>query len=120
VALVAALLALLLAACEGRHDAPRFVQLRGDPDHGAQLIRQFSCGACHTIPGVRGARGLVGPPLTSFAERTYIAGQLPNTPRNLERWLRDPPAVEPGTAMPNVGLDEPAARDVAAYLLTLR
>ncbi len=83
------LLALLLAACEGRHEVPRHVQLRGDPDRGALLIRQFSCGACHTIPGVRGARGLVGPPLTSFAERTYIAGQLPNTARNLERWLRD-------------------------------
>jgi cytochrome c1 len=119
-AIVLALASALLAACEGRHDAPRYVELRGDPDRGALLIRQFSCGACHTIPGVRGARGLVGPPLTSFAERTYIAGQLPNTARNLERWLRDPPAVEPGTAMPNLGLDEPAARDVAAYLLTLR
>ncbi|HEX6210600.1 MAG TPA: cytochrome C1, partial [Methylomirabilota bacterium] len=52
----------------------------GDPARGRAVIREFGCGACHTIPGVRGARGLVGPPLTAFARRTYVAGRLPNTP----------------------------------------
>jgi cytochrome c1 len=60
--------------------------------------------ACHVIPGVPGARGMVGPPLTMFARRAYIAGQLPNEPDNLLRWLQDPQAVEPGTAMPNLGV----------------
>jgi cytochrome c1 len=72
------------------------------------------------IPGIKGADGLVGPPLILFARRTYVAGELPNTPDNLIRWIRDPPAVEPRTAMPALGLTEQQARDVAAYLYTLR
>jgi cytochrome c1 len=63
---------------------------------------------------------MVGPPLTSWSRRTFIAGQIPNTPDNLVRWLRNPRAIEPGTAMPGLGLDDRQARDVAAYLYTLR
>ncbi len=92
----------------------------GDPDRGAALIADYGCGNCHTIPGIRSANGVVGPPLFFFSRRTFIAGELPNTPENLVRWVRNPPAVEPGTAMPVVGLDEQQARDVAAYLYTLR
>ena len=52
------------------------------------------------------------------AQRVYVAGRLANTPDNLIRWIRDPRAVEPHTAMPAVGLDEAGARDIAAYLYT--
>src|SRR5690606_21805350 len=38
---------------------------------------QYGCAACHTIPGVRGARGIVGPSLVGFADRPFIAGRLP-------------------------------------------
>jgi cytochrome c1 len=55
-----------------------------------------------------------------FSRRTYIAGELPNTVENLVRWVKDPPAVEPGTAMPKLGLSDQQALDVAAYLYTLR
>jgi cytochrome c1 len=75
---------------------------------------------CHTIPGVLGARGIVGPPLTAFAHRAFIGGTIPNTPTNLVRWVLDPPAVDPRTAMPDLGLREQQARDVAAFLYTLR
>jgi cytochrome c len=92
----------------------------GSPQAGARLIASFHCGACHMIPGIRGADGLVGPPLLLFGRRTYIAGELPNTPPNLIRWIRNPPAIEPRTAMPALGLSERQARDVAAYLYTLR
>jgi cytochrome c2 len=92
----------------------------GDPDQGKQLIRDTGCGSCHTIPGVRGANGLVGPPLISWSRRTYIAGELPNTPENLVRWLRNPQSIEPRTAMPVLGLNDPQARAIAAYLYTLR
>jgi cytochrome c len=63
---------------------------------------------------------MVGPPLTMFAQRAYIAGQLPNEPDNLIRWIQDPQTVEPGTAMPDLGVDTSTARDMAAYLYTLR
>ncbi len=100
----------LLTACEGGRDTGGAgLRVDGNPDQGAQLIKQYRCGACHTIPGVHGANGMVGPPLIYFSRRTYIAGELPNTPDNLVRWLLDPPAVEPGTAMPNLGL-RPSSR----------
>lgn len=91
-----------------------------DPGHGRQLIQQYGCGSCHTVPGVPRANGLVGPPLTKFAERSYIAGELPNNAENLQHWIRDPHSVEPGTAMPNLGVTALDARDIAAYLYTLK
>ena len=112
---------LLVAGCRGgRETPPAEIVPGGSPGAGARLIASYRCGACHTIPGIRGADGLVGPPLTLFAHRTYVGGELPNTPPHLIRWIRDPPAVEPGTAMPALGLSEQQARDVAAYLYTLR
>jgi cytochrome c1 len=62
----------------------------------------------------------VGPPLTRFADRAYIAGQLPNDPQSLIRWIQDPQTVEPGTAMPDLGVGPEVARDMAAYLYSIR
>ena len=84
------------------------------------MIRQYGCGSCHTIPGIQGAHVLVGPSLVQVASRMYIAGVLPNTPTNMLRWLQNPPAVQPFTAMPNMGVTEADARDMAGYLYTLR
>jgi cytochrome c len=78
------------------------------------------CGACHVIPGVRAARGELGPPLAGFARRTFIAGSLANQPDNLVQWLMDPRGVNAKTAMPNLFLTERQARDVAAYLYRLQ
>lgn len=91
----------------------------GDPARGARLIDQYGCGSCHTVPGVRGANGLVGPPLIRFGSRSYIAGELPNSGANLQRWIRHPQEVEPGTAMPDLGVTKTDAEDIAAYLFTL-
>jgi len=92
----------------------------GDAARGRLVIEQRSCGNCHTIPGVHNARGLVAPPLYWFARWTFIAGEVPNTPDNLVRWVRSPQSIEPKTAMPTLGLSDQEARDVAAYLYTLR
>lgn len=92
----------------------------GYPARGAELISSYGCGSCHTIGGIRGADGLVGPPLTGFEQRSYIAGELPNSPQNLQRWIMDPQQVEPGTAMPDLGVTAADARDIAAYLLQRR
>jgi cytochrome c len=83
-------------------------------------VREYGCHACHMIPGVRGARAYVGPPLTHWSRRIYIAGLLPNTPENLVRWIVDPRSVHPETAMPNTGITEAEARHIAAYLQSLR
>ncbi|HET8655645.1 MAG TPA: c-type cytochrome [Longimicrobiaceae bacterium] len=122
----AAGLALFLCACRGEpaHRGPDVVVehrvQRGDAGAGAKLIRHYGCGSCHTIPGIRAAAGLVGPPLIHWSRRGVIAGQLPNTAADLVRWIQNPQSVEPGTAMPNLGVSEAQARDIAAYLYTLR
>lgn len=107
-----------LAACvEKGPDGP---QIAGaDPARGLTLVESHGCGTCHVIPGVDWPRGQVGGSLKGFASRTLIAGKLPNQPDVLVRWLRDPPALSPDTAMPATGLTDAQARDVAAYLYAL-
>ena len=92
----------------------------GNARDGARLIRQYGCGGCHIIPGIAGAEGLVGPPLTKLSRRVYIAGVMRNSPDNLTAWLQDPQAFVPGNAMPRMGLNRDQARDITAYLYTLR
>ena len=92
----------------------------GDPDRGKVAIREFGCGSCHTIPGVTGAHGLVAPPLSNWSERGMIAGYVPNTTDFLIRWIEVPRAIKPITDMPNLAVPENDARDIAAYLYTLR
>ena len=115
--LVPALLAL--AACDDPEPPPHLRVAGGDPERGLAALARYGCGSCHTIPGVPGADGTVGPPLGDFALRGYVAGIVPNWPHYLVRWVMDPPALAPQTAMPNVGVDEQDARDIAAYLYTL-
>lgn len=92
----------------------------GDPDVGQDLIVEFGCGSCHQIPGIIDATGLAAPPLDQMGARKYIAGKLRNSPDNMVRWLMDPQEVEPGTVMPDMGLSETQASDIAAYLYTLK
>jgi cytochrome c2 len=91
----------------------------GDPERGVAAIERYGCVGCHRIPGVRGSSGHVGPPLTDYARRGYVAGVVPNWPRHLVDWIIDPPAISPRTAMPALGVTEQDARDIAAYLYTL-
>lgn len=91
----------------------------GDAEEGRRLLYQWACGSCHVIPGVAGAEGMVGPPLTDWAARQYIAGTMRNRPPELIRWIMDPTTVEPGTGMPDMGVPEDAARHMAAYLYTV-
>jgi cytochrome c1 len=92
----------------------------GDPLRGRENIRGYGCTSCHTIPGIPEAEAQVGPPLTSIASRSYIAGVVTNTPENMVRWIRDPRAVDSLTVMPNLGVTDSDARDIAAYLYTLK
>lgn len=110
----------LCSGCAGDAKRTAAAMTGGDPDKGKLAIDQRGCGACHTIPGVRGANALVGPPLTQIASRTYIAGVLENTPENMIRWIQNPPEVDPLTAMPNLHVPASEARDIASYLYTLK
>ena len=91
----------------------------GDPARGRRLVATYGCGSCHVIPGVPGAAGRVGPPLDAFADRGFIAGAVRNEPSALVRWIQVPQEIQPGTVMPDLGVTEAHARDIAAYLYTL-
>jgi cytochrome c oxidase assembly factor CtaG/cytochrome c2 len=112
-------LGVALSGCGGDSFRPTRVVQGGDADVGHRLIERYGCGRCHTIPGVKGADGLVGPPLIEFGRRSYIAGELQNTPDNLIRWIRHPRQVEPGTDIPELGVSTVEARSIAAYLESL-
>jgi len=115
---VVGLIVFLLAACYGDVNGvpePRNVSDR-DMEAGRQLIASYGCGACHTIPGIAGADGMAAPPLNRFYERSYISGEVPNTWDNLIEYIQHPQEIEPGTVMPDLGVTEAEAREIAAYL----
>ena len=90
----------------------------GDPERGEAMFIQYGCGSCHLLKHVRKATGKVGPPLDGIGERAVIAGKLANSPENLEHWIHDPQALNPGTAMPDLNVAEGDARDISAFLYT--
>jgi cytochrome c2 len=109
---------LLGAACSGKQETKSATT--GDPGKGKQLITQYGCTACHVVPGVEGPRGEVGPSLDHVATRPVIAETLPNNPQNLTRYLLNPQMVNTQNIMPNLGIKPDEARDIAAYLYTLK
>ncbi len=116
----ALLVALAVASCEGTEIPATQRVIGGDPETGRRIIAAIECGACHRIPGLFGADGIVGPPLEEFGRRQFIAGIAPNEPAILVKWVRDAPSIAPETGMPELPLSEEEARHVAAYLYTLR
>jgi len=90
----------------------------GNPARGEAMFIQYGCGGCHGVKHVRQASGAVGPPLDGIAVRAIIAGKLSNSPDNMQKWIRDPQAVTPGTAMPDLQVGEQDARDITAFLYT--
>ena len=103
---------LLLTACKPHETA--------NVDRGKILMTQYSCTACHNIPGVQGPRGMVGPPLEHMASRGSIAGKFPNNPDTMARWLQNPQAMDPQNSMPNLKVSAADSRDMAAFLYTLK
>lgn len=111
----------LLSGCIGGTQFPVYhARAVGSPQNGKAVIEQFRCGSCHIIPGIPNAHGVVGPPLDEWSNRTFIAGEFPNDPKNLVHWIEAPTSMKPKTDMPDLGLNHQQASDVAVYLETLR
>lgn len=108
-----------LVACDGPPDRTPTL---GDASTaaGRRLVADKGCVACHTFPDVKWPRGGLGPSLQDFGRQGLIAGRLPNQPGVLMQFVRNAPALVPGTAMPAVSMTDQEARDVTAYLLTLK
>jgi cytochrome c len=111
------ILILLLAACKRPESAS---PVAGDPARGKQLIEQYGCNSCHIVPGVEGAKGMVGPSMEHIASRQIIAMKLPNTQPNMTAYIQNPQMTDPQNAMPNLDVKPDEARDMVAYLYTLK
>jgi cytochrome c len=116
---LALFLALGAVACD-RNDNNLPQLAGGDAERGRAVIKKYGCNTCHTIAGVSGANGLVGPPLTGIASRMYIGGVARNTPDHMVAWIENPKQFDSKTAMPNVGVTHRDAVDIASYLYTLK
>jgi cytochrome c len=92
----------------------------GNSASGKALVARYGCGACHAIGKISGLNGKVGPSLDGIAARSEIAGLLSNQSANMVFWIRYPQKVAPGGGMPDQGISAKDARDIAAYLYTLR
>lgn len=92
----------------------------GDPDRGKAAIERYGCNACHSIPGIPGPKGMVGPPLAHIASRPFIARKIANNPETMIKWLQNPPAFDPQSSMPSLGVTEADSRDITAYLESLK
>ncbi|HXH41641.1 MAG TPA: c-type cytochrome, partial [Thermoanaerobaculia bacterium] len=106
----------LVIACKRQETAPP----AGDPSHGKQLIDQYGCTTCHIIPGLEGPKGMIGPSLQHVAIRPLLAGKVPNSPATMTQYIQNPQAADPQNSMPNLGVKEDEARDITAYLQTLK
>lgn len=116
---IAALLLLFFTGCKSGAQRAREEALSrfgGDPARGAQLVQRTGCGGCHRIPGIPGAAGKSAPSLERLAQEPYISGGLANSPGNVVRWIQSPHSILPKTKMPEYGLSERDARDIATYL----
>lgn len=76
--------------------------------NGLDLFGAKTCAACHTLTGVPGAVGMVGPSLDGIGKKYDVA--------YLTKWLKDPASVKPGTTMPNLGLSDAEAKTLAEFL----
>lgn len=108
---------VLVAALAGCSKTPAVEPLTGgNPRVGQQLLERYGCAACHEIKGIAQARSQVGPSLKDIREGSYVGGVLSNSAGNLEQWIMHPRAINPKTAMPELGVSQAEARDMAAYL----
>jgi cytochrome c oxidase assembly factor CtaG/cytochrome c2 len=116
------LCALAASACGGQSAVVREAETLtgGSVERGRSAIGKYGCAACHTIPGIADAQATVGPPLSNIAVRGYLGGHLPNSPANMMKWIQHPQQVDPKNVMPELGVTDQDARDITAYLYTLR
>ena len=72
---------------------------------------RYACQSCHTAD-FKKDKGYVGPSLADVGNRL--------TPVWIYKWLKNPRALNPSTMMPNPNLPDREARDLTAFLVTLK
>jgi cytochrome c2 len=103
--------ALLLVSCAGGAGASQQETATAaavvSAEHGRALFLDKGCVTCHVNSRVAGNTVVpVGPELTTYTRDAEF----------LRRWLADPPAVKPGTQMPNLQLSAAEIEDLIAFI----
>ena len=94
---------------------------RESHERGRELIAQYGCNTCHSIPGIEGQQGSIGPSLEGIGARATISnGHVRNTPENLAKFIQSPASLNPSSNMPGLNMPSADAEQIAAYLRTLR
>lgn len=121
------LLCTLVAAACARSESPQPAAAPPPPSpfadaaRGKTLAGQYGCNVCHITPGLEGPQGVLGPSLEGLGTRPKIAdGTVDNTPENLAKYIESPRTLYPDGTMPALGMSTDEARDIAAFLLTLK
>jgi cytochrome c len=124
-----AFLALFALACNRsetsqsvQNAAPPAMEQTANTTRGKELVSQYGCNVCHAIPGIEGPAGVLGPSLAGVASRPAISlGAVQNTPENLLKFIQNPVALNPQSSMPPpMGMTPDDAKDIVAYLQTLK
>lgn len=120
---IAVLVLAAASACNPRESsqpAAGGVALTGAA-RGAQLINTYGCNVCHTIPGVEGPQGTIGPSLAGVASRPKISnGTVATSEANLTQFIQNPSSLNPQSSMPPNTIPADDVKDIVAYLLTLK
>lgn len=114
------LLAALSLSCSDAERRKPPLAASGDPTSAKRLIEKYTCTSCHRMPGLDGDHGSLGPSLEGIASRPTFAGGVPNNRETITSYLQDPQSVHPQTTMPALGINPDEAREITAYLFTLK
>ncbi len=99
---------------------PSAAPLAGLAQQGEQVFGSH-CAVCHTVRGMPGNFGTMGPDLTHIMSRRALAsGTLPNNTANLAAWISNAQNIKPGVDMPTENLSGPQLQALLAYMKTLK
>lgn len=116
-------LVLATAACNPRESSQPAAGANAPTGaaRGQQLVVTYGCNVCHTIPGIEGPQGTIGPSLAGVASRPMISnGMVQNSETNLAQFIQNPSSLNPQSAMPPNGIPPADVKDIVAFLTSLK
>jgi mono/diheme cytochrome c family protein len=90
----------------------------GDPGKGKTIVETVGCKGCHVVGDDDRMRKERGFSFDIAPELTRAGSKL--DPAWLFRWVKNPKDFRPTTRMPDLRLSDQEARDIVAYIMSLR